>query len=383
MRNKTIKPIMILITSGIVLLLIYLALPKVYINASTINLEVEAFDFYDPKVLFKDHIIDQPKLYIKTNLGWKEESMDAPLKVSESLTVKILEKSSLVQSSETTFDIKGIDTIPPIIKTESNLISLEGGHNIKNTLNFKVLDYRYGEYDYELLNPDLDFVGMDIGEFTYTIIAQDLANNEVKQDITIHVTPHVISNEEATSNEVWVTKARRFASDFVPELVDVPSKYNYPYTDRTFKLRPEAKDQYVKMVDTLYEETGLWILINNSYREYDTQEIIFNRYVARDGEKLANRYSARPGHSEHQSGLTMDVRTQALDYKDFKTTEQYLWVKENAHRFGYIIRYTQDKEDISLYMSEEWHLRYVGEELATYLYENNLSLDEYKIQNLN
>lgn len=155
------------------------------------------------------------------------------------------------------------------------------------------------------------------------------------------------------------------------------------HQDRDFKLREEALKHYMKMVDTLEKETDLWMFVQNSYRSFEDQTRIFNNYVAQDGLEEANRYSAMPGHSEHQSGLTIDVRTDTHNYTDFSETKQYEWVKDNAHRFGYIIRYPEDKEEITKYMPEAWHLRYVGKDIATYLYENELTFDEYKIQNKN
>ncbi|NLW14970.1 MAG: M15 family metallopeptidase [Erysipelothrix sp.] len=378
-KFKFLLSFSILIT---VLLAVYLAIPKSYSSNEAFEITVEAFDYYDPKNLFKDYSYDNPKLYVKNNLGWKKMSFDEPLKIAEEMRVKIIGKKSSINTIETIFDITGVDSTPPIIEVISDNIELVGSEGLQNHLEYNVLDYRYGEYDFQLNKPEINYVSLQIGQDEYTIEAQDLSGNPVSKTVKFNVLPYDIKPEEANSNEVFINKARRLASDFVPEMENVPSKYNYPFRDRDFKLRPEALAMYTSMIDTLHSETGHWALINNSYRPYDNQVSLFNRYVERDGIDAANQYSARPGHSEHQSGLTLDIRTKELDYKDFHKTEQYTWIKENAHRFGYIIRYTEDKVDITKYISEPWHLRYVGEELATYLYKNNLSLDEYYILNL-
>ena len=119
---------------------------------------------------------------------------------------------------------------------------------------------------------------------------------------------------------------------------------------------------------------GLDIYISSGFRSYWSQESIYNRYVANDGQAEADRYSARPGHSEHQSGLTFDLNT--ID-EAFAYTAAGQWVRDNAHRFGFVIRYPPGKEHITGYIWEPWHLRYLGVPVATELYNTGLSLEEY------
>lgn len=119
---------------------------------------------------------------------------------------------------------------------------------------------------------------------------------------------------------------------------------------------------------------GLNLYISSGFRSYWSQESIYNRYVATDGQAEADRYSARPGHSEHQSGLTFDLNT--ID-EAFAYTAEGQWVRDNAHRFGFVIRYPPGKEHITGYIWEPWHLRYLGVPVATELYTTGLSLEEY------
>ena len=119
---------------------------------------------------------------------------------------------------------------------------------------------------------------------------------------------------------------------------------------------------------------GLDIYISSGFRSYWSQESIYNRYVSNDGQAEADRYSARPGHSEHQSGLTFDLNT--ID-EAFAYTAAGQWVRDNAHRFGFVIRYPPGKEHITGYIWEPWHLRYLGVPVATELYNTGLSLEEY------
>lgn len=119
---------------------------------------------------------------------------------------------------------------------------------------------------------------------------------------------------------------------------------------------------------------GLHIYISSGFRSYWAQESIYNRYVAADGRAEADRYSARPGHSEHQSGLTFDLNT--ID-EAFAYTAEGEWVRDNAHRFGFVIRYPQGKEHITGYIWEPWHLRHLGVDIATELYNSGLTLEEH------
>lgn len=127
-------------------------------------------------------------------------------------------------------------------------------------------------------------------------------------------------------------------------------------------------------VDAIALGLNLWI--QSGYRSYARQEGIYNNYVMLDGQVAADTYSARPGHSEHQSGLAFDLNT--ID-DSFTNTNEGKWVNENCYRYGFIIRYPKGKDNITGYMHESWHLRYVGVDLATALYNNGewITIEEY------
>lgn len=121
---------------------------------------------------------------------------------------------------------------------------------------------------------------------------------------------------------------------------------------------------------------SLNIYISSGFRSFVTQRNIYNRNVNKNGQASADTYSARPGSSEHQTGLAFDLNT--ID-SSFAKTAEGRWVAENAHRYGYIIRYPKGKTNKTGYIYEPWHLRYVGSELAEKLYNNGewLSMEEY------
>ncbi len=144
-------------------------------------------------------------------------------------------------------------------------------------------------------------------------------------------------------------------------------------------MRQEAAEHLDAMCEAA-AEAGHEMGIRTAYRPYSYQKAIFNDYAARYGEEEANKFSARPGQSEHQTGLCADVTSPSVDYKlttDYGKAPEGIWLAENAHKFGFIIRYPLGKEDITGYQYEPWHVRYVGVEDAGQIYERGITLEEY------
>ena len=144
-------------------------------------------------------------------------------------------------------------------------------------------------------------------------------------------------------------------------------------------MRAEAAEAFHRLVETAAEE-GIDIVMTTAYRSYEFQQILWDNYVAQKGEEEANKTSARPGESEHQTGLAVDLSTSEIDYRnssDFADTAAGRWVAENAHKFGFILRFPEDKTDITGYSYEPWHIRYVGLTATADIYEENLTLEEY------
>lgn len=146
----------------------------------------------------------------------------------------------------------------------------------------------------------------------------------------------------------------------------LPSWYGNGLTGETVAAFESMRAEAASLGHTLWIASG--------FRSYATQEKVYNSYASRDGSAAADRYSARPGHSEHQSGLAFDLNTitEAFGY-----TPEGQWVAANAHRFGFIVRYPQGKEGVTGYIWEPWHLRYLGVGTATSVHNSGLSLEEY------
>ena len=159
----------------------------------------------------------------------------------------------------------------------------------------------------------------------------------------------------------------------------VPEDYR-PHDLKRFDgqlLRVETGNAYMKMRDDALKE-GLNIHVVSGYRSVEYQEGLYNRYLSSDSRENVDRYSARPGYSEHHTGMAMDVFGSQDGLRNFENTPEYSWVKENCYKYGFIIRYLAETEDITGYEAEPWHLRYVGVKVSTEMKEKNIkSFEEY------
>lgn len=138
-------------------------------------------------------------------------------------------------------------------------------------------------------------------------------------------------------------------------------------------LDPTCQNQFYKLQSDAAAQ-GLNIWLSSGFRSYDYQNQIYNNYVARDGQAAADTYSARPGHSEHQSGLAIDVNQ--ID-DSFIGTPEAIWLENHCHEYGFILRYPQGKQDITGYKYESWHIRYVGTDMSYPIHDSGLTLEEY------
>ncbi len=170
-----------------------------------------------------------------------------------------------------------------------------------------------------------------------------------------------------------VNKYNKLPTGFVPKNL---TKISVDCATGEKFLVKDAAEAFEKMCAEI-ATTGLTIKANSAYRSEAVQIKLYNDYVQNDSLANADTYSARPGHSEHQLGLAVDIGAGLTGYNSFEFTDAFKWVKDNAHRFGYIMRYHKETEHITGYMYEPWHYRYLGIELATKIYQKNITYDEY------
>lgn len=197
----------------------------------------------------------------------------------------------------------------------------------------------------------------------------------------IDIDPYLqyICPEDDTEYLVIANRKHPLGKDYVPkDLVKVAE-------GQTWKLCRAAKEAFEAMRLEM-EKLGVYDTYNRStYRSYSFQSTLYNGYIERDMKRYPNltreeviaivdTYSARPGTSDHQTGLTIDFNPLNESFEDLKAFE---YMKDNAHKFGFILRYPEGKTNVTGYKYEPWHWRFVGRNAATYIYENGITLEEY------
>ncbi|MFC4559878.1 D-alanyl-D-alanine carboxypeptidase family protein [Virgibacillus kekensis] len=219
-------------------------------------------------------------------------------------------------------------------------------------------------------------------ESTKQALKKSVENNSAVKPAAALTKPD--DNLEIVSNPhevlVLVNKNHALPEGFVPKNLVVPN-VQFPFTEDLPKkqMRQVAAVALEKMFYAA-NDAGLELYAQSGYRSYERQDSIFASNVRAYGEEAANNFSARPGESEHQTGLTMDVSSRDVGYKlviEFGETDEGKWLKQHAAEYGFIIRYPKGKENITQYQYEPWHLRYVGPDAAKEIMQKGITLEEY------
>lgn len=184
-----------------------------------------------------------------------------------------------------------------------------------------------------------------------------------------------LDTDISKDNLLIVNKFYHLSENYEPDdLVVVNNKYYY---GTNHKLRKKAYDAFIDMWNAANNE-NIYLIMNSSYRTYESQVKVYDEYKNTKGTSYADKIAARPGYSEHQTGLALDIFSKAnTTTSNFKGSPAHIWLQENSYRFGFIERYQEGKEDITGFAAEAWHYRYVGIEAATFIYNNNITFEEY------
>lgn len=201
---------------------------------------------------------------------------------------------------------------------------------------------------------------------------------EVNCNIDYEFYTHTRPVDLSKGNLILVNKYYYLSESYTPLNETLLEEGKYSVWDEAY-LSKTTYDAYTNMLDEAREQ-GYYLIDTSPYRPYDYQSYLYNNYVKNWGKEQADRSSARPGHSEHQTGFASDVikddggKTGMYGFKD---TKEFTWLKENAHKYGFILRYPEGKEYLTGYKYEPWHYRYVGKDVAKYIYENDIVYEEY------
>ncbi len=300
-------------------------------------------------------------LFFKTDIfKRKEETMPnkTPEQIISDKGIKLVSKENFVNEANTLLE-KGYQA--------SEINQIYEYMSSKNIAAILASDYTDLSEFYQVVNFDFNKINRYRAYQTLENIAMKDAVTRVNLNLDLPFYSTVTEITDPASLTVTVSKYRHLPSTYVPEdLEDIPG-YN-------LQLRKVAMDDYQKLIAaSLLDDLSL--IPYSTYRSYDYQVKLYNYYLQRDPQSVVDTYSARPGHSEHQTGLTIDIRSSSSF--DNLTDSDYEWMLNNSYKYGFIIRYPKNSQNITGYVEEPWHIRYVGVDVATKIHEENISLDEY------
>ena len=322
--------------------------------------------------------LDLVKSYKNLDIVSTEEKIDTSTLGEKIINLVIKDKSG--EQHDYSFNINIVDTTIPIIEgkeefstTLGNKIDLLAGVNVTDNSNEDIEASIEGDYSFD-----------KVGSYKLYYVAKDSSGNEARKEFSLEVEDANLVNDEPQDDgqeeviEFTTSKGFKGVTKNGVTYIDgvlvvnkadpLPEDYGNGLTSSTTKAFYEM--QAASKLENLN------IYLSSGFRSYSTQDRVYNNYVARDGKQMADTYSARPGHSEHQTGLAFDVN-QIND--TFNDSAEAKWLANNCYKYGFILRYPQGKEDITGYKYESWHFRYVGVDLATKLYNNGdwITLEEY------
>lgn len=265
--------------------------------------------------------------------------------------------------------------------------------NLSNEELDKILTYQYNEFISEFV-PKKYFLFKNLDRYLSQVITKEedffkyhgtegYDYDAIVASVNTGTIDEFYTNTKKTNRDegysMIVNKYYELGSDYEPDdLVDIPWKYRLGLENEKVLVRKQAYDAYMEMWEAANSEENIYLLALSGYRSYADQERVYKQYEDYKGTKYADSIAARPGYSEHQTGLSLDIYSKECQTQaGFKDSKTYAWLIKNAHRFGFILRYPENKQKLTGYNYESWHYRYVGVELATKVYEEGITYDEY------
>ncbi len=284
-------------------------------------------------------------------------------------------------------------------------------HNIyktvvyRQTYEFKLMEHGYSEASVKHLENFFDQKYLDFlldQEVNENIVLFSKDNYFILANLDRYLAYFEKSENKEIRNTVAVVNSnadREFYSDIKPTNTNIENRY-LVLANKFYQLPETFKPEQLELISTMYayenryidssiypEFKSMWnaakkedltLIVVSGFRDFETQKKIYNNFLATQGRGIAEQISARPGHSEHQLGFALDIVTHGYGLSNnFEKSEEFKWLVDNAHKYGFILRYPNNAEHITGYSYEPWHYRYVGVEVATYIYKNNITFDEY------
>ncbi len=271
------------------------------------------------------------------------------------------------------FDVEVVDTTPPVIEISDNFSVIKGGH-LDLASEAKVKD-NSGE------NIVADIAGhVDInaeGEYPITIKASDSSGNAVTKDVTVTVIDPANVEGDITYTTAKGFQAKREGGvTTIDGAVMVNKTYPVPEEYGPWDLTPETYEAYYELINAAASEKGYNLFAIDTFVSYYTQKSYYDNQVWTYGHDAAEARIARPGHSEHQTGLAIDIN---WTDESFGNTDEGKWLSDNCWKYGFIMRFPKGKEVETGFGYQPWHIRYVGKDLAEKLYNGGdwLTMEGY------
>ena len=313
-------------------------------------------------------LIGPSELTLEVNSEYSDLGTEAKM-LSMDLTKKVKTNGSVDTSKIGEYKIsykvfnKKVERVVKVVDTENPKIELKGNSSVSLYQGEKYEEAGYeasDNYDGDLTDKvEIDSnVNTDkVGSYEIIYKVKDISDNEFSIKRSVEVKEKKVVKSEGPT--------------YIKGILIVNKKYSLPSTyggvDKTASNALSTLQQAAK-------KSGFSLPLISGYRSYSTQNTIYNNYIKKWGQEYTDTVSARPGHSEHQTGLAFDVGKLSNSYGE---TKEGKWLKENCYKYGFILRYLKDKEHITGYAYEPWHIRYVGVDVATEIMQKNLTLEEY------
>lgn len=378
MKKKTI----IIILISLIIIILIASLLYLYTSKDKLKLKSIGYNNIETKEILKlnqneinkilKYNYNENIIYIIKSDNYNSKNLDLYLKyINKNKDINYLKIFNLINHKDT--DLNKIDEYIELLKKYDNI------NGIISYIN------NYKDYEINLDNTILSFISEKYfiidNLYRYLNYYENNKNLSYKEIITrinsnLDYPFYEYSSQADLSKGMYtlVNKYYYLESNYIPEELETVS---YEYAINNTKLNKVALENFIKMADVAKKE-NLTLKITTAYRDYNFQSILYNNYVNSDGKELADTYSARPGYSEHQLGYSFDLtNSNYSDFDEFEYTDEYTWLQNNAHKYGFILRYPKEKEYITGYQFESWHYRYVGIDIAKYIYENNITYEEY------
>jgi len=378
MNDKTI----IIVTISLLIVILIASLLYLYTSNDKIKLKSIGYNNLETNEILKlneteinkilNYDYNENIIYIIKSDNYDSKKLNLYLKyINENKDIDYLKIFNLINNKDT--NINKLDEYIELLNKYDNL------DGIITYIN------NYKDYEINLDNTTLSFIAEKyfIIDYLdrYLNYYENNKNLSFKEIITrvnsnLDYPFYEYSNQSDLSKGMYtlVNKYYYLDSNYVPEELETVS---YEYAIHNTKLNKTALENFIKMADDAKKE-NLTLKITTAYRDYNFQSVLYNNYVNSDGKELADTYSARPGYSEHQFGYSFDLtNANYADFDEFQYTDEYTWLQNNAYKYGFILRYPKDKEYITGYQFESWHYRYVGVDIAKYIYDNNITYEEY------